>query len=376
MISRKSSGNILITPSMSSPESACDIIIPIWNQRERTERCLESVLKESGPIRLILIDNGSEAPTRGYLREFAAHSPVPVQLVHNAENRGFIQAVNQGIRASRAPWVCLLNNDTVVTAGWLEEMIRVGESDPRIGLVNPTSNSLGFHAGKTPLETYARSLREQSGRWTELTTALGFCLLARRSLFDQVGLLDEAYGMGNFDDDDLSRRVREAGKLCVRAGGAYVYHEEKVSFRELPGWEKEFEENRRRFQRRWGKNLRVLMDLASVPSDQRETRLETAAQLAKEGHWVTLIVPRETPFSPLPTQAQITRIDVDSRFWRIQAGWRLLSKRKKPFTAVLTADPVWRRWLIRWSILHHARILEGTSSEGILNECRNLSRSP
>jgi GT2 family glycosyltransferase len=120
----------------------CDVIIPIWNQPEMTKRCLDSVLAATAEsVRLILVDNGSEPSTQDWLRQFAAQSTVPAELIRNRENLGFIKAVNQGIRAARAPWVCLLNNDTVVTSGWLTEMIRVAESDPKIGLVNPTSNS-------------------------------------------------------------------------------------------------------------------------------------------------------------------------------------------------------------------------------------------
>lgn len=354
----------------------CDVIIPIWNQRERTQRCLESVLRHTGlPICLILIDNGSEAPTRDWLREFGGYSSIPAQILRNADNLGFIKAVNQGIRAARSSWVCLLNNDTIVTPDWLAEMIRIAETDPHIGLVNPTSNSLGFHAGKTPLDEVAHSLKTQSGRWAELTTALGFCLLARRSLFDRVGLLDEAFGMGNFDDDDLSRRVRAAGLLCVRACGAYVFHEEKVSFRELPGSEKAFDENRRRFQQRWGRSLRVLVDLASVHPDERSARLEAATQLAREGHWVYLVLPRGSAAEAMPAQAQMARVEVHPRFWRIQSSWWLLSKRKKPLDVVVSTDPAWCRWLARLGPLHHAQILKNHSSKGILNECRNLSRS-
>ena len=372
----------------------CDVIIPIWNQRERTQRCLESVLRNTAlPIRLILIDNGSEPETRDWLETFTSQKPLPVELLRNAENLGFIQAVNQGIRSSKNPWVCLLNNDTIVTSGWLAEMIRVAEANPLVGLVNPTSNSLGFQPrGLTPsgplgvrplqvLEAYASSLKADSGRWSELTTALGFCLLARRKLFDQIGLLDEGYGMGNFDDDDLSRRVRQTGLLCVRAAGAYVFHEEKVSFRKLPDWKKDFDENRRRFHEKWGRSLRILWERMTVPYEvpglilAPSSDLSAAIQLAREGHWVYLL----TPVTELPravsSQAQISRKPLKARHWRLPALWRVLAKRKKPFDLVVTNDPRWARWLKRLHRFHRAKVLENRSTEEILSECRNLSRS-
>lgn len=377
MIFLKSCGNTLTMRSTSSPnrDSVCDIIIPIWNQRERTERCLESLLRHAdSSIRLILIDNGSKPPTRDWLQAFAPRSRVPIQILRNSKNLGFIKAVNQGIRAARSPWICLLNNDTIVTDGWLAEMTRVAEADPRIGLVNPTSNSLGFHAGKTPLEEYARALRTQAGRWTELTTALGFCLLAHRTLFDRIGLLDEQFGMGNFDDDDLSRRTREAGLLCVRAAAAYVYHEEKVSFRELPGSEEEFRENRGRFEKKWGQRLRILWVLPGAPSDWPRTLGPTALELVKTGHWITFASSEPLP-SFIGSHAQISQFQIPKKNWQGRALWKLLTKRKKPFHLVISCDPGWARWVTRTRLFHGARLLSDRTPSEILEQCRNLSRS-
>ena len=349
----------------------CDIIVPIWNQPELTRRCLESVLAHTAePVRLLLVDNGSEIPTRDLLDRFRAEHPGRVEILRNDENLGFIKAVNQGIRSATAPWVCLLNNDTRVTAGWLSEMIRVA-SEPKIGLVNPTSNSLGFHLGNSSPEEYAAGLRSQTGRWTELTVALGFCLLARHSLFDTIGLLDESYGMGNFDDDDLSRRVRRAGLTCARACASYVYHEEKASFRHLPGWKAEFAENRRRFEAKWGRRLRILWALPGTPPGWERTIGRTALELAKQGHWICFISPEGLPPS-IASQAQVSLLPARGR-WRPRALWRLVAKRKKPFQVVVTSDPAWARWVKASRWLHGARLFFNPTELEILEQCRTLS---
>ena len=86
----------------------CDIVIPIWNQMDLTQRCVESVLRNTpGPIRLILIDNGSEPPTQEVLSRLRAEGRVPVSLIRNERNLGFIRATNQGIRACTAPWATM-----------------------------------------------------------------------------------------------------------------------------------------------------------------------------------------------------------------------------------------------------------------------------
>lgn len=357
--------------------SVCDIVIPVWNQRERTRACLESLSAQTPePVRLVLIDNGSDAETRDTLDHFQRESRIPTLIIRNKSNLGFIRATNQGIRASRAPWVCLLNNDTLLTQGWLGEMIRAAGSDARIGLVNPTSNSLGFRPGSLSPEEYAASLKAQSGRWTELTTALGFCLLARRSLFDQVGLLDESFGMGNFDDDDLSRRVRKAGLLCVRACAAYVHHDEKASFRELPGWEKAFEDNRRRFEARWGRSLRILWAFPGAPPAQAAELAQAAGQLAREGHWLWWVGPPGSLPPELSSRAQIRRLEIPPIGWGLPALARLLTKRKKPFHLVIGYDETWLRWVRRFHWLHGITPLCRPNAQEILTRCQALSRSP
>lgn len=347
-----------------------DIVIPIWNLAGLTGRCLESVRRAARvPVRLILIDNGSDAPTQTLLKRFESESGLPVRILRNEENLGFIRAVNQGIRASGAPWICLLNNDTVVTSGWLEEMLRVAKSDPAIGLVNPTSNCLGYPAEGAEPEEIARRLAGETGRSAPLSIAVGFCLLAPRALFDQVGLLDEQFGMGNFDDDDLTRRARQAGWRPVRAMASYVHHEEKASFKKLAGWQKAFDENRKKFERKWGRRLRILWG----PRDPGTGLVE---ELAGAGHWISVVGPRANTEQAKNAHAQVDYLEYSDRCWRPKATWRLITKRKKPFDLVVSYDTAWSRWISRLKRLHQARLLENPTKTELLEQCQTLSRSP
>lgn len=346
----------------------CEIIVPIWNLAGLTERCLESVRQKTRtPVGLILIDNGSEAPTQALLKRFQQESGLPVKILRNEQNLGFIRAVNQGIRAASAPWVCLLNNDTVVASGWLEEMLQVAQSDPKIGLVNPTSNCLGYDAQGAEPETIVRKLAPLSGQVAPLATALGFCLLARRELFDRIGLLDEQFGMGNFDDDDLTLRVRQAGLKAVRALAAYVHHEEKASFKRLPGAEKAFAENRKRFEQKWGRRLRILWG----PPRPAQELLET---IAGAGHWVLVVGP-ETAAEPRSNHAQVEYREYPARSWRPKATWRLIAKRKKPFDLVVSQDAAWSAWIRRLRPLHRAELLNRPTEHELLERCRTLSQA-
>ncbi len=360
---------------MNAP-TVCDIIIPIWNQPELTERCLQSIIRSTKEqVRLILVDNGSETPTRRLLAEFQASSSFPVQIIRNEENLGFIKGVNQGIRAANSEWICLLNNDTILSPGWLAELIKAAQQNDNIGLVNPTSNSLGFQAGKTPLEEYAAGLKNRSGQVTNLTVALGFCLLAKRSLFDKIGLLNEEFGMGYFDDDDLSRRVRQAGLRCVRACASYVFHEEKGSFRHLEGHKGAFEQNKQRFEKIWGKRLRILWSYFGPALNGSPFPQQTALELLGQGHWLYLMAPEGALSEPLASHAQVVQLEASTRNWRRKAIWRLLTKRKKPFHLAISYDPAWTNWLRRFRWLHGADVLQTPTGDQILRHCSELART-
>ena len=231
----------------------CDIIIPIWNQSALTKDCIDAILKNTSyPFRIIIIDNASSDETEEYLialeKKFDINSSsgegAKILSVRNDKNIGFIKAVNQGIGLSSAPYICILNNDTLVMKGWLKTMISVAESKSDIGIVNPSSNSLGQRPEKgEPIELFAEKLKSETEESVEVGAALGFCMLIKREVINKIGLFDEIYGMGNFEDTDFSRRAVKEGYRCVRACGAYVYHRENASFNHLKTFDEEFKRN-------------------------------------------------------------------------------------------------------------------------------------
>lgn len=90
------------------------------------------------------MDDGSCDDTRAYLREFCAEQFAT--LLRNETAMGYTFAANQGMRASSAGYVILLNSDTIVTLGWLEKMVACAESDPKVGLVGPLSNTASWQS--------------------------------------------------------------------------------------------------------------------------------------------------------------------------------------------------------------------------------------
>jgi GT2 family glycosyltransferase len=121
------------------------IIIPCWNQLEFTRGCLDALFRRTGSwYELIVIDNGSTDGTGAYLAGLRESVPVSMTVITNEANRGFPAAANQGLQAAKGEYLVLLNNDAVVTDGWLEGLIAVAgqatEDARPVGLVGPMSN--------------------------------------------------------------------------------------------------------------------------------------------------------------------------------------------------------------------------------------------
>lgn len=216
----------------------CDltsIVIVVHNLLDRTRRCIESVRRFTAErVEVIVVDNGSNEPTRSYLQSLSE-----IHIVENSENRGFPSAVNQGITVARGSQVLVLHNDTVVTEGWLTRMLGLLSSSPDIGLVGPSSNAAdGFqkvpetHAVIEDLDSFARRWAQtHAGRAGETDFLSSFCLLIRRDLIDRIGLFDERFRIGGYEDRDYCVRATQDGYRILIAWDAYVHHAGSETFR-------------------------------------------------------------------------------------------------------------------------------------------------
>ena len=111
-----------MTPNHPNPIAS--IIVPCFNQREFTQLCFQSLFRHTRPAwELIVIDNGSTDETAVYLAGVRDAAAVPVTIISNPRNVGFPGAINQGLQAASGEYLVLLNNDAVVTDGWLDQLI-------------------------------------------------------------------------------------------------------------------------------------------------------------------------------------------------------------------------------------------------------------
>ncbi|MFH1790359.1 MAG: glycosyltransferase family 2 protein [Candidatus Omnitrophota bacterium] len=320
----------------------CDIVIPVWNNLEITRDCVDSIIKNTlYPCRLVIIDNASEKPTRDYLESLKKSGGIDARVITNKENAGFVGAVNQGMRFSDAPYVCVMNNDTVVTAGWLGEMIDIMGAHEAIGLINPSSNTSCQLPGKLDVDSYALTLQNMKGGFQELYTCRAFAMVVKRAVIEKIGYLDDDYGMGYYDDTDYSKRAQAAGYLTVRAKASYVWHRESQSFSKIKEKGRIFTENEKKFNARWGRLLRIGYVVPRAGTAGEEERIAANINaIAKSGHQVWV-------FSVKSVKERLKLIDHESirfylypsLFFRLVALYKILKRRrKKRLDLILTND--------------------------------------
>jgi GT2 family glycosyltransferase/glycosyltransferase involved in cell wall biosynthesis len=227
--------------------SPVDVILPVFNQPQWTARCISSVLHRTTGIdfRIIAIDDCSTDPAiTALLGAFAAEHPERFIVLHNAENLGFVQTVNRGMRFSDRD-VVLLNTDTEVPTGWLTHLAVTAHGDKRIASVTPLSTEASIYsvlhtsaekayAESVGVEEVAQLIRRISRQRTPpIPTGVGFCLYMKRAALDAVGTFDTTYGRGYGEENDWCMRAARAGWYHVLDDGVFVYHEGHVTMRAI-----------------------------------------------------------------------------------------------------------------------------------------------
>lgn len=217
--------------AVSGDAHRVSIVIPVFNQLERTRQCLEALVDNTpGDLyEVILVDNGSTDGTA----EFLSNLKGDVTVITNGTDLGFAKACNQGLEKAKGEYVLLLNNDVAATEGWLEKLLAHLDQSLDAGMVGPMSNAaLGpqrvrdvpYGNDMEEMQTFALDVAARNPAETNVTMGLGgFCLLVRKELLDVVGGLDERYTDGDIEVDDLCLRSFIAGYRNVLAGDVFVH---------------------------------------------------------------------------------------------------------------------------------------------------------
>jgi len=266
------------------------IVILTINQLNHTKECVESIQRRTPELHeIIFVDNGSTDGTVKWLRQ-QVKEHANYRLIENEKNLGFAKGCNQGMAEARGAYLLLLNNDVVVTAGWLNGLRESLDRDPVAGIVGPLTNNISgiqkdpnaSYKDMQAMQAYADAFRARNRhRRIPLTRIVGFCMLFRRDLFETIGGLDEQFGSGNFEDDDFCLRARLAGFRNHIAGDVFIHHYGSRSFiGNKIDYRSTLTGNRKLFSQKW----------SGIPSDSITGKtlivtsvLDNAQELADRG---------------------------------------------------------------------------------------------
>ncbi|HEY6941028.1 glycosyltransferase [Dokdonella sp.] len=246
-------------PTSAAPRVS--IVIPVYDKVAYTLACLRSLGEHAGevPFEVIVVDDGSSDATPQRLAGVEG-----IRAIRNARNLGFIGSCNAGAAQARGEYVLFLNNDTVVTPGWLDALVRCIESTPRAGLVGSKlvypdgrlqeaggivfADGSGWNVGRfedpdDPRYSFRR----------EVDYCSGAAILLRRELFERLGRFDARYTPAYYEDTDLAFAVRAAGlEVHVEPASVVIHFEGITSGTDVASGTKRYQVvNREKFVAKW-----------------------------------------------------------------------------------------------------------------------------
>jgi GT2 family glycosyltransferase len=230
------------------------IIIPNNNGLSLLRACISSIEKHTPlPYEIIVVDNGSKD---GSIEYCCRHE---IKFISLPDNRGLPWACNLGLSIASGDALMLLHNHAVADSNWLSNLLRCLYSRDDIGIVSPVASDLsGMQKIEEPVSnnadlSAARNVPNPK-KWLDTLRLDGICLLFKRELLNKVGMLDEQFSSGCYEDEDYCYRARLAGYKLRIAGDAFIFHQEVVGSKKENKESREelIKVNHQKFIDKWG----------------------------------------------------------------------------------------------------------------------------
>ena len=244
-------------------EGLCSIVILTHNQVEYTKLCVESIDRfVNTGHEIIFVDNASADGTIEYLTSIVEKNE-NYSLIKNSENRGYAAGNNMGIDAAKGEFVIVMNNDILVTQGAVESLIRVLKNHEQTVLAGPKTNFVKgsqldleaeYGSIKEMLNYAERNSKKNKGKTAQTDFLVGFMFLGRTKLLKEAGGFDESFGIGDYEDNDLCRKLSEIGYDLRIAEDSFVHHFGHVSFNaSAVDYNELIEKNKKIYEDKWSR---------------------------------------------------------------------------------------------------------------------------
>lgn len=225
------------------------VIVPTYNRVDLLAKCLQSIVNNTAPssVEVIVVCNGCSDGSVDVVKEYI-EAGYPFKLIYTPEPVGYARAINMGLMYAEGEYIILLNNDAVLLSNdWLRVLEEPFYKNPKTGITGP---SLGW--------------------WNGRPTAIFFCVMIKKELFNQIGYLDPLYLIGGGEDTDFCLRAQAAGwEIEVVPYGAGplktfteqpgmgfghfpIYHPYSTTRSTIPGIEETLKKNHELLIQKWG----------------------------------------------------------------------------------------------------------------------------
>ncbi|MBU3093782.1 glycosyltransferase [Clostridium sp. CM028] len=240
------------------------IIILTYNNLIYNHKCVDSIRKytKENTYEIIVVDNNSTDGTREWLKD-----QKDIKSILNDENVGFPKGCNIGIAASgKENDILFLNNDTVVTPRWLDNLKICLYSDDKVGATSSiTNNCSNYQSVSVPYSDVKDMIPfaeannvSNPEKWEGKVRLVAFCMLIRRDVLNKIGVMDEQFSPGNFEDDDLCMRIIELGYKMMLCNDSFIHHFGSSSFnKDYTEFNNVLTTNRKKIEDKWGFNSNV-----------------------------------------------------------------------------------------------------------------------
>ncbi|MDP2183249.1 MAG: glycosyltransferase family 2 protein [Actinomycetota bacterium] len=262
-------------------ERRVSIIVLTHNQLDYTKACFDAIFETTAGFELVVVDNASTDGTTDYLRELDRERR-NIRVIYNTRNAGFARGCNQGVSVAKYELLCLLNNDTVPHAGWLDAMRKVMDKDAgivgaRLLFPDMTLQHAGIAfrlenvGGRTLVRPSHRYYRQpadlpEANVLEDVVGVTGACLLTSKRVWHEMGGLDEGYILANYEDVDFNLKVLQAGYRIIYQPDAVLIHYQNTTVNSKAGQADDpaqyLLQNLVRLNAKWGSLIRPALEAA------------------------------------------------------------------------------------------------------------------